>query len=72
MTERARYVFVVKEFEGGQPWICLESQDKQIGILKNGLLGFDLAEGISLSQAKAIAKNLNTTIKKISYTDLTA
>jgi hypothetical protein len=42
MTERVRTSFTVKEFSGGQPWICLELVKEDLIVLANGFLGFDL------------------------------
>ncbi len=42
MTERVRISFKVKEFPGGQPWICLEPHQENLKVLGNGFLGFDL------------------------------
>ncbi len=44
MTERARYVFGVKAFADGKPWIYLEPLKDQLSILRDGFLGFDLGD----------------------------
>lgn len=70
MTTRARYVFVVKEFPNGQPWLVLELlTGPGLSILERGFLGFDLKEGTTLTQAKELAERLNDAIPTISYTE---
>jgi hypothetical protein len=71
MTERARYIFTVKEFEGGQPWIYMEPFDTVLSPLAHGFIGFDLAEGTTLEQAHELATLLNSKLIRTSYTDLT-
>jgi hypothetical protein len=70
MTERARYVFTVKEYNGGQPWIRLENSREDLTPLKEGFLGLDLLEGTSYEEARNIAKYLNSQIANVTYTDL--
>jgi hypothetical protein len=68
MTERARYIFEVKEYEGGQPWIIMNPLSGEIPPLKEGFLGFDLLPGTTLAKAKKIAELLNREIIHVSYT----
>ena len=69
-TERAGYIFKVKEGIGGIPWIMLEPMDKDISILDKGFLGMDLAPNITYQQAEEIARFLNENIKSVSFTAL--
>ena len=69
MTTRTRYVFRVKQSSGGTPWIVLEPANGDLEILKNGVVGFDLAAGITLNQAYELAEELNEKIESISYTE---
>ena len=70
MTERARYIFNVKEFPDGQPWICMEPFDSVLTPLKSGFIGFDLADGTTLKQAEEIAAYLDSKLIRVSYTNL--
>jgi hypothetical protein len=56
ITERIRMSFTVKEFLGGQPWICLEPVKQDLIVLANGFLGFDLPVGTTIERQK---KSLN-------------
>ena len=56
MTERVRVSFRVKEFPGGQPWICLEPIKEDLIVLANGFLGFDLPAGTTIEKAKKIRR----------------
>jgi hypothetical protein len=56
MTERVRMSFRLKEFPGGQPWICLEPIKEDLIVLANGFLGFDLPAGTTIEKAKKIAE----------------
>jgi hypothetical protein len=67
-TERARYAFVVKEFERGTPWLALEAIDKVLPVLSKGFIGFDLRPGTTVNEAKRFADLLNDTITTTSYT----
>lgn len=70
-TERATFVFTVKEYHEGTPWIAFELlRGPELSILANGFLGFDLLEGTTLEQAKEIASFLNENIREVSYTRL--
>ena len=72
MTNRANYVFCVKEYDqDSPPWIMLESQDGNIPILQNGIIGFDLRPGTTFQQAQEIASYLNSHIECLTHTDLT-
>jgi len=71
MTERARYLFSVKEFPDGQPWIYMEPFEGGLSPLEHGFIGFDLAAGTTLKQAEEIASILNSKLLRVSYTDLT-
>jgi hypothetical protein len=68
-TDRAPYVFAVKEFGDGTPWIMLERSENALDVLGDGFLGFDLKEGTSLQEAEKIARFLRQNIRSISYTD---
>ena len=67
-TDRARYVFAVKEFGDGTPWIVLERSGKGLAVLGDGFMGFELKEGISLKDAEKLAELLRDGIATVSYT----
>ena len=58
-TERAEYVFTVKEFGDGTPWITLEPRHQSLKSLGNSFLGLELNEGSTLQKAEEIARYLN-------------
>ena len=68
MTERVRISFKVKEFPGGQPWICLEPVKEDLKVVRNDFLGFDLPIGTTIEKAKKIAEFLGENITTVSYT----
>ena len=68
MTERARYVFKVKTFADGKPWIYLEPLKDQISILRDGFLGFDLPAGTTLEQAEKTVQFLDDNLTLLTYT----
>jgi hypothetical protein len=68
MTERARYIFNVKYYPEGQPWICMEPLDSSISPLKEGFIGFDLADGTTQEQAIEIAAYLDSKLLRVTYT----
>jgi hypothetical protein len=67
-TERAHYVFAVKEFADGTPWVMLEQSGNALAVLGDGFLGFDLNKGTSLQEAEKIARFLHQNIRSVSYT----
>lgn len=67
-TERRRYVFTVKEFGDGKPWIALEASADSLSCLENGLLGLDLRPGTDYTTAVEIASLLNGSIVGVAYT----
>jgi hypothetical protein len=69
VTERIRISFEVKEFPGGQPWICLEPVEENLKVLARGSLGFDLPRGTTIEAAKKIAEFLGKNITRVSYTE---
>ena len=70
MTERAHYVFTVKEYNASQRWIRLENSREDLTPLKEGFLGLDLPEGTSYQEAREIARYLNEKIANVTWTDL--
>ncbi len=68
-TEHARYVFVVKEFGDGVPWIMLERSGKGLEILGNGFIGLELTEGTSLQEAETLAATLRRRVSVVAYTN---
>jgi hypothetical protein len=70
MTERARYLFAVKEYSGGATWVMFEPRKDDVTPLSRGFLGFDLVDGTSYEDAHKIADYLNEHIKEVTYTAL--
>jgi hypothetical protein len=68
MTERTRVVFRVKKSVSGDFWICLEPLERNLKVLGNGFLGFDLPEGTTINKAEEIAAFLQENISSVSYT----
>jgi hypothetical protein len=68
MKENVRVVFRVEEVSGGEPWIRLELIDKDLRVLGNGFLGFELLEGTTINTAEEIATFLQENISSLSYT----
>jgi hypothetical protein len=68
MKENARVVFRVQEVSGGEPWIRLEPIDKDLRVLGNGFLGFELPAGTTINTAEEIAAFLQEHITSVSYT----
>lgn len=67
-TDRARYVFSVKEFGDGTPWIMLERGGSSLAVLGGGFLGLELKKGTSMNQAEKIAQLLRRSVQAVSYT----
>ncbi len=67
-TERTEYIFTVKEYGEGTPWIMLESRRETLACLGDGFLGLDLKKGTDLTEAQEIAAYLNKHVVGIAYT----
>ncbi len=67
-TKRAEYVFTVKEYVDGTPWIAFEPMNGEIEVLKGKMLGFDLQKGIDINKAKEITKFLNDNLSSLTCT----
>ena len=67
-TERARYVFTLKEGADGEPWIALEPSGGNLEICDNGFLGLDLAPNTTYEEALEIEAFLNRHIQQVSFT----
>lgn len=69
MTHRAEFVFTVKEYESGQPWIMLEPlRAPDLPLPPNSFLGFDIHEGATLAEAQEFARTLNDRIRFVTMT----
>lgn len=70
MADRARFVFVAKESDSGQPWIVAEPRAANLPILQSGTLGFELMDGLSLEDAQTVATYLNEHMTGLIYTPI--
>jgi hypothetical protein len=69
-TKRGEFVFTIKEFADGTPWITAEPRDdKAVELFGEGFIGFDLPKGTDYTKAKAIARYLNENVKSLSLTN---
>jgi hypothetical protein len=68
MTKRARPHFRVSEFDSGQPFIVFEQFDGEDLDLFKRTIGFDLPDGISLDEARAIARFMSEKLIRVSET----
>ena len=67
-TERADFLFAVKEHADGTPFIMLEPRSGGLKALANSFISLELAEGVSMEQAKALAQHLNDRVEQVSHT----
>jgi hypothetical protein len=63
-TQCADFIFVVKEYHDGRPWIAFEPGSQGLTSIK-GSLGFDLKDGTTLEQAHEVARLLRQHIKAL-------
>ncbi len=69
-TTYAKYVFTVKEYENGQPWICFEPYMTPPVEQRNFMYGFELPKGTSLERAKEIAAFMRENLNDFSCTTI--
>ena len=76
-SEFKQYHFKCDEFppneSNGTPgpiWLGWEPSDKDLTVLKNGLMNFQFRLGTSFDEVAKIADFLNEHVEGISYTDL--
>lgn len=69
-TERASYVFTIKEYSDGTPWIMFEPSDENLESIGQGFLGFDFRDDVSFEEAQKIAELLRNKISSVSFTTL--
>jgi hypothetical protein len=69
-TERALYLFKVKQYGDGSHFIMLEPWDHMLSVFTDGFLGFDLPKGTTLEEAETVARDLQDRIKFVTYTHL--
>ncbi len=67
-TERGKFVFTVKEFADGTPWIMAEPTREAMPILDEAFIGFDLPDGTTFAQARKVAAFMNENLARISMT----
>jgi len=67
-TERAKYVFRVKEEPGTAVFILPEPLHESLKVAGDGFFHFDLTPGTTFAQAEEIAHFLNENIAAIAYT----
>ena len=66
MSQTLKFDFKVSS-ASGKNWIVLEPVDKNLNVLGDVSLTFNLAEGVTVNQAEEIAAYLNETIRAVSY-----
>jgi hypothetical protein len=69
-TEKEKYVFRVKEYSDGTPFIMLEPENDDLTILQDGFLSFDLNEGSDLKEASEIAEYMNDNLDLVCFTKI--
>jgi hypothetical protein len=67
-TERAQYVFSVKEFSDGAPWIMLEAREEGLSTLGDGFLGLELRNGVPIGDAEKLAQLLRQIVLNVAFT----
>ena len=73
-TDRADYLFSVKEYANGTPWIALEPMRDNLKVLKpqRSFLGFDLPPGTSLEEARKIADYFSRHVRTVTCTSFSS
>ncbi|MFZ5391856.1 MAG: hypothetical protein ACOZAR_01545 [Patescibacteria group bacterium] len=69
-TTRGKYVFTVKEYEGGQPWICFEPYMAPPDTQRQFMYSFELPKGTSYERAKEIAAFMRENLDDFSCTTI--
>jgi hypothetical protein len=67
-TKFAEYRFVVKDHDQGGFFLVLENAGSTLDVLEQGLLSFDLREGLSVREAEEFANLINEHIIRVAYT----
>ena len=67
-TERTTCTFTVKEYAGGVPFIMLELYAPGLKAFGDGFLSLELAEGVSMDEAKILVQQLNDQVEQVSFT----
>ena len=68
-THRAEYLFRVREYGDGTPWIYCELVRKpDLPCVGDAFLGFDLTPGTTFEQATAVAEFLNKHVQHVTHT----
>jgi len=68
VTERATYNFTVRLYPSGQLYIACDPIDRNLAVAGDGVLGFDLPEGITAERAAEIAQFMNEHLLGMTYT----
>ncbi len=73
-AETGRYRFIVKEGHAGEEGgnhppvtLALEPAGEQIGVLREGHLALRLAAGITVEQARELARRLNDVVTSVAF-----
>ena len=68
MTDRAEYVFTVKESADQRPFLMLEPRSKNLPVFEGGFLCLELEKGASFGEAEVLSNQLNQKIVSVSFT----
>jgi len=68
-TERGDFLFAVKEYGDGTPFIAAEPRRLTTTLIGgDAFLAFDLNPGVKMAQAQSIAEYLNKNISSVAFT----
>lgn len=70
-TDRADFLFAVKEHGDGSLFIMLEPRSTGLPKLGDGFISLELVNGQTIEQAQALAQLLNDQVEQVSYTKFT-
>jgi len=68
-TKRQVYIFTVREYGDGTPYIACEPVGRELGVFDKGSLSFVLPIGTTLKGAQKAGAFLNKNIDSISFTE---
>lgn len=69
-TDTTRVTFLLKESEGGPPWLRVEEDLPGLPILRrsDAFLGLRCRPGTTIEQAEALRRHMHEIIEEMSYT----